>query len=271
MKRYHAYHLETTDEIIIALLSQFEFESFEENDDHIVAYIPSDELTDNVTADIEELLSNYNVVYKSEQIEDKNWNEIWEASFQPVVVEDFCRIRADFHPFQDDVTHDIVINPKMAFGTGHHATTHMMVAAMKDIDHKNKLVYDFGCGTGILAILASKLGATDIDAVDIEHESYVNTIENSQINGVENINPFCGEMADVPTKTYDVILANINRNILIRYATELKSRTAERGTLLLSGILDEDGDQVIEAFTSAGYTYGNTLKKDGWLCLKFNN
>jgi ribosomal protein L11 methyltransferase len=270
MKLYHAYHLQTTDEMIIALLSQFEFESFEQNDDHIVAYFPSDELTIDVEKDIAELLTNYNVPYSSEQLENKNWNEVWEASFQPVVVDGFCRIRADFHPSVDDVKHDIVINPKMAFGTGHHATTHMMVAAMEEIDHVDKSVYDFGCGTGILAVLAAKLGAAEIDAVDIEHESYVNTIENADINNITNIKAYCGEMAVVPHRQYDIILANINRNILQKYASELKSRTVDHGILLLSGILDDDGQQVIESFEQVGYQHLQTYSRNGWLCIKFN-
>lgn len=269
MQTYIAYHLHTTDDIIVGLLSQFEFEAFEENNDHIVAYISQNELTSAVKGEISQILEQYKINFFSYEVENKNWNEIWEASFQPVVVEGFCRIRADFHPHHDDVAHDIIINPKMAFGTGHHATTYMMVAAMEHIDMQNKIVFDFGCGTGILAILASKLGAKDIVAIDIEHESYVNTIENASINDISNISAFCGEMKDLPHRIYNVILANINRNILLRYAADLYDRLVDGGTLLISGILEDDTRQVVDSFEMHGFTHLTSFTKGDWMCIKF--
>jgi ribosomal protein L11 methyltransferase len=268
MDIYISYTIDSVDEIVLGLLSQFDFESFEEYDDHMIAYIKKDLLTVDVIQDIHRILTERQVDYKTEEMEPQNWNEIWESNFQPVYVDQFCQIRADFHPPLDGYQYDLVINPKMAFGTGHHATTYMMVKQMESIEFQHKSVFDFGCGTGILAILAAMQGATDIDAVDIEEESYHNTIENASINEITQIKTFCGDLDAVPQRNYDVVLANINRNILLRYVLDLYARTAAAGTILLSGILVEDIEKVIAAFTSAGYDSPSILTEDRWACIK---
>lgn len=269
MNNYLGYKIYSTDEIMLALLTQFDFESFEENEDHFMGYIKADAVDDATKAEIHDLITSHNeTTYEVTPIAPQNWNEIWEASFQPVIVNDFCQVRADFHPALPEIQHDIVINPKMAFGTGHHATTYMMIDQMSRIDFEGKSVFDFGCGTGILAILAAKMGSRDIDGVDIEIESYLNTIENSQINDTPWIRSVHGVLEDMRSRSYDVILANINRNILTRYAGSLSEFTASGGTLLLSGILNEDENQVIESFTVVGFTPIETLQKDGWSCIK---
>jgi ribosomal protein L11 methyltransferase len=267
MDLYHAYHIESTDEIVLGMLYQYDFASFEENEDHFVGYIPSASLTSEVKAEIDDILSNLGIKYSVDQVENQNWNAIWEASFQPVIVHDFCQIRADFHPAIVGVKYDLVINPKMAFGTGHHATTFMMIDLMSSIEFNGKNVFDFGCGTGILAILASKLGAVSIDAVDIEQESFENTIENSSINEVHNVVTYCGDIEAVPHRTYDVILANINRNILLRYAEDLAAKTVTNGILLLSGILVDDAEMVISAYKDRGFEYVKSDDRDGWKCI----
>lgn len=266
MDIYHSYTIYCTDEALLGLLTQFEFESFEENEDHIVGYIHNNELNKDVKEKIAQTIQLFTERFDIEVIQPQNWNEIWEASFQPVVVDEFCQIRADFHPADPNIKYDLVINPKMAFGTGHHATTYMMIKQMETIDFNNKHVFDFGCGTGILTILASKLGAQHIDAIDIENESYLNTIENSQINQVKNITSICGDLSEAPEMKYEVILANINRNILVKYVTQLVERLKDGGVLLISGVLVDDKDLVINTYTQHGLKLETCLEREGWIC-----
>lgn len=271
MEIYHSITVYSTDEILLALLTRFDLDSIEENDDHFVIYIKSSFLTDDVKSEIEKLIRTYNAKYNIQELVPQNWNAIWEASFQPVIVGDYCQVRADFHPADPNIKYDLIINPKMAFGTGHHATTYMMIEHMSTIDFTGKKVLDFGCGTGILAILASKSGAAEIDAIDIEHESYLNTMENADINNVDNILSIEGELSAAPSHHYDIVLANINRNILQRYATNICSMMNAGSYLLLSGILEEDAAQIINTFTSENLTPINQSLKDGWVCISFYN
>jgi ribosomal protein L11 methyltransferase len=270
MDIYFSYTIQCTDEALLGLLTQFDFESFEENEDHIVGYINESFHTNETKVDIQSVISKFTTDFQVDQILPQNWNAIWEESFQPVIVEEFCQIRADFHPANLNIKYDLVINPKMAFGTGHHATTYMMIKSMEGIDFKDKNVFDFGCGTGILAILASKLGAKDIDAIDIEEESYLNTIENSQINGVTNVTSMLGDMSDVPDRQYDIILANINRNILIRYSGDIIHKMKVNSILLLSGVLKEDISLVLDEYNQKGLSTVHSIEKDGWMCAMLN-
>lgn len=269
MEIYYALKIHSIDEVLMALLSQFDFESYEEYDDHFIAYIQKPKMNNLVRAEVEQLILKFTDHYAIEEIQPQNWNSVWESNFQPVIVGDFCQVRADFHPAKDGVKYDLVINPKMAFGTGHHATTHMMIEQMQDIDFKGKMVFDFGCGTGILAILASKLGAVSGDAIDIEHESYLNTIENADVNGVENVKAIEGDFDVVPDKIYDVILANINRNILIKYSEALTHKLSTGGHLLVSGILEEASDLVQLAYTNLGLKKIGMIAREGWICMTF--
>lgn len=269
MEIYHSITVYSTDEILMALLTRFDLDSIEENEDHFVIYIKSSILTDDIKSEIEKLIRTYNAKYNIQEIVPQNWNAIWEASFQPVIVGDYCQVRADFHPADPNIKYDLIINPKMAFGTGHHATTYMMIEHMSDIEFTGKKVLDFGCGTGILAILASKSGAASIDAIDIEHESFLNTIENALINDVHNITSIEGELSAAPSHHYDIVLANINRNILQRYATDICGMMNAGSYLLLSGILEEDAAQIINTFTSENLTPIKQSLKDGWVCISF--
>ncbi|MBK9257982.1 MAG: 50S ribosomal protein L11 methyltransferase [Saprospiraceae bacterium] len=267
MATYKAYIINSTEEALLGLLSEYPFESFEETDEQLIGYIPETQLTDQISKEINEIIHKFSADYQVETIEPQNWNEIWEASFQPVIVEDFCIVRADFHPTDEDIQHDLIINPKMAFGTGHHATTYMMIRKMADLDFSGKSVFDFGCGTGILAILASKLGAEKIDAIDIETESYQNTIENSAQNHVHNVTAYLGSLEDISPKKYDIILANINRNILVRYVDDLKDRMHTDSYLLVSGVLVEDKEILEKAFKAKGFVSVSDLQKDNWICI----
>ena len=268
MKTYKSYTIQSTSEIIIGLLSIYPFESFEEREEFMIAYIPEDELTEEIGKEIEDVLNRFETAFTIETIEPQNWNAIWESSFEPVIVDDFCVVRADFHDKMENIEHDIIINPKMAFGTGHHETTYMMIAAMRTMTIANKIIFDYGCGTGVLAILASKLESADIDAIDIEEESYDNTIENAQINSVSNINVACATLESFDAKVYDIILANINRNVLLNSAEELNNRLISNGVLLLSGILEDDEVLVTDKYVSAGFKVEEVYSKGYWKCIK---
>lgn len=270
MENYIAYHLNSTDEVVIALLSVFEFESFYEEDGITTGYITEKNL-ELAQGEIDRLLLDQGISFSTECIVPQNWNELWESSFQPVEVNLFCRVRADFHPFDDRYRHDIIINPKMAFGTGHHATTWMMMAQMESLNFDGKKILDYGAGTGILAILASKCGAEYTDAVDIELEAYHNMLENFEINHITNALPIHGTLQNInPASVYDIILANINRNILLESADQLYHHTSAQGTILLSGILEEDQLLIQTRFTETGFRFIDAIQRDSWACIRFD-
>jgi ribosomal protein L11 methyltransferase len=179
-------------------------------------------------------------------------------------------VRADFHePFGDQVRFDLVINPKMAFGTGHHETTHMCLAALEHIDVKGQKILDYGCGTGILAILASKLGAAELEAIDIEEESYKSTIENCADNDVHNVTSRCGTIVNVQGSNFDGILANINRNIIMESLPRLNELCKPGGWMLTSGFLRQDEGTMVEAAAKHGFVQKSINQKGNWLCILF--
>ncbi len=268
---YQKITINSIDESLIAMLGlDFPFESFEENEDHTIGYIKSENLTDGIKTAIGDLVSQFDCAYVWESIIDQNWNALWESNFQPVTVDNICRIRAEFHEADPDYPHEIVIQPKMAFGTGHHQTTYLMIKKMHHIEFQNKSVLDYGCGTGILAIYASMLGAGPIDAVDIEKESYLNTIENAERNAVSNIKAYEGDINVLPSLKFDIILANINRNILLDSAAALAEKSKSGTILLLSGILIADVDAIIETYNNVGFAVVNQEEKEGWVCMELN-
>ena len=258
-------------EILIALLSEFPFDTFEVGETALKGYILEKDWTDNVAEQTAEISEGFGFSFEKTFIPYQNWNVIWESNFQPIRVDDFVGLRADFHPPTEGVVFDLVINPKMAFGTGHHETTYMMMQLMRDIDFVSKKVLDYGCGTGILAILAEKLGATDLEAVDIEEASYENTIENNGINDVHNIKVFCGTLDVIPSKDFDFILANINRNVILYSLSDLKSRLKTGGTLLISGFLKQDENILLDATKKEGFQHITTEQRGNWLCMKLVN
>lgn len=254
-------------DIVTAFLGQLGFDTFETTDAGVDAYISDRDLTAEVRSEVDELQMQFGFEYSIEEVAEQNWNAQWEANFKPVQVRDFCAIRASFHEPIDNVTHELVINPKMAFGTGHHETTFMVIVVMQSIDFEGKRVFDYGCGTGVLAILASKLGASSIDAVDIEQESYLNTIENAEINHVSNINAFEGTIEVIDSSNYEVILANINRNVILATLTALTAKLAEAGNLIISGFLKEDESILRQACEENGLMVEKMLTKNNWLCM----
>lgn len=259
-----------TAEILIAYLADAPFDTFEETEEGVNAYLPAHE---NHVVEVENLLTDLrqhiDFQWEKDFLPAQNWNEIWESNFHPVIVGNFCAVRADFHEPIPEVKHELVINPKMAFGTGHHETTWQCIAAMEHLPMAGKKILDFGCGTGVLAILASKLDAAEVEAVDIEEESYRNTLENSKVNGVTNVIARCGTLAAVQGRDFDGILANINRNVILDSLPDLASLLKPGGWLLVSGILLQDEEVVTEAAAKEGFEKKKKTEKGNWLCLEF--
>jgi ribosomal protein L11 methyltransferase len=216
---------------------------------------------------IKELLEPFKVRLDMSAMANKNWNEEWEKSFTPVMVEDHVIIRADFHEKPQNVTHDIIINPRMAFGTGHHDTTYMMIKYMLGINFKDAEVLDFGCGTGILSILASRLGAKHIVAVDNDSNACLNTQDNLTQNLITNCTVKLGELKDVSEQQYNIILANINRNIILSHLLAMYNLLLPGGCMLLSGILKTDKDLIIKAASELGLIMTGSLQTEQWIAL----
>lgn len=231
---------------------------FEQQDNELIASFPEDSFDEEAVRNLAG-----DQPFTIEKLEDRNWNEQWERSFEPVVVEDFCAVRAGFHEPVAGVEHELVITPKMSFGTGHHATTWMMIRQMRDIDFKDKTVFDFGTGTGILAILASRLGAKAVDATDIDDWCIDNTEENVANNQAENIRYW--QSAAVPEGPYDIILANINRNVLDAEAGHLHDALNPGGSLLLSGIMPVDTARIRDRFENLGFQLQKEMERNGWV------
>lgn len=255
-------------EMLIALLGELPFEAFQENEQGFDAYVPTQKFDNSIEARITELNDLFDFSYQKTTMKYQNWNAVWESNFQPIVVNDFCGIRADFHEPLSQVQHEILINPKMAFGTGHHETTWMMMSMMEDIDFREKIVFDYGCGTGILAILASMLQAKKIDALDIELPSYENTLENTRINHIENVEAIHGTLQKTEHLTYDIILANINRHVILESLLTLNNMLPKQGILLISGILTSDEKLVQDAAEANGFQHRETIRKNNWICMK---
>ena len=255
-------------EIVIAWLSDWPFESFLEQGG-VLAYMPENDYSPALEASIREEMAARSIACRVLLIQEQNWNEQWEKNFSPVTVDDFCCIRADFHPPQPAVEHDLIINPKMAFGTGHHETTYMMIQSMRRMDFTNSDVLDFGTGTGILAILASRMGARSVFALDNDVNAVENTVENLKVNHIDGVDAQLGDLEDAPPgKTYDVILANINFNVLKSSANLLFSRLKTSGTLLVSGVLtvQEAGH---ERRRGGGFRRRASIVLDDWSCIVF--
>lgn len=256
-------------EILIAELGYLGFESFVENEDGITAYIPVEEYEDDLLANVHILQSDeFKISYDFKEIERVNWNEEWEKNFTPILVDEQCQVRAPFHS-KADAEFDIVIEPKMSFGTGHHATTHMMIQHILKNDWKNKSVLDMGCGTGVLAILAAMKGAHDVDAIDIDNWCYQNTLENISRNDCEHIQVEEGGAELLEARKYDMILANINRNILLRDLPIYKSSLKPDACLFLSGFYTEDLPMIKEACEKLELQFIEHIERDNWVAAKF--
>ncbi len=249
-------------EILIAQLSEIDFYAFEQNKNVLLAYIKEENFHPLI---FQEIVSPEET-YKSLIIENRNWNEEWEFGFKPVCIKKFAGIRASFHQPLQNIKHEVIITPKMSFGTGHHATTYLMIEQMEKINFEDKKVLDFGTGTGILAILAEKLGAKSVFAIDYDEWSITNTLENIKANNCKQIN--LEKRDDIRgTMIQDVILANINLNVLIQNANDIRSISQIGTLLLMSGFLCEDEKTILGVFNNIGFGKKNIIKKNGWMSL----
>jgi len=273
---YIGYHFKTkplqpTVDILIAELGEVGFESFVENEDGLSAYIQKSDWNEHLLEDIQILNSKeFQINYTFEEIEQINWNEEWEKNFDPLIVEGKCSIRAPFHQ-KPNTLYDIVIEPKMSFGTGHHETTHMMVQYILKNDFAGKSVLDMGCGTGILAILAEMKGAKPIDAIDYDNWCYLNSLENVERNVCKHITVLEGDAKLLKNRTYDIIIANINRNILLNDINVYASCLNTNGLLFLSGFYKDDILAIEEECSRYMLKLVETIEENNWVALKFVN
>ena len=273
---YLGYHFrvepkELGSEILIAELGEKPFESFIETDFGIVAYIQKEFWAANLLEDIYIMNSpEFTISYKIEEIDQVNWNEEWEKNFEPIDVDGKCHVRAPFHP-KTNAEFDIIIEPKMSFGTGHHETTHMMIQHLLETDVTDLKTLDMGCGTAILAILAEMKGAKSIDAVDIDNWCYLNSIENAERNNCVEITVYEGDAALLKDKKYDLIIANINRNILLNDMQSYVDCLNPNGTLLLSGFYTEDIPFIEESCAQKGLKFVKKFERNNWVSLKYLN
>lgn len=258
-------------EILIAELGHAGFESFVETTEGVTAYIQKEEWRADILDEVQILSSEeFQITHTHEDIEQTNWNEEWEKNFNPIVVDDVCAVRAPFHePF--NTTYDIIIEPKMSFGTGHHETTHMMIQHILKNDFTNKSVLDMGCGTGVLAILSELKGAKPIDAIDIDNWCYLNSEENVERNNCHHISVYEGDASLLKGKTYDVIIANINRNILLQDLKTYASCLKPNAMLLLSGFYTTDIRAIEAECNKYMLKLEEKIERNNWVSIKFLN
>lgn len=272
--RYLAYHFDVSPkepgaEILLAELGERPFESFVETETGLTAYIQEDLWTEDVLDGLFLLTSpDFTVTHTVEEIEQVNWNSEWEKNFEPIDVDGRCHVRAPFHP-ASGAEFEIVIEPKMSFGTGHHETTHMMIQHLLETDVTGMKALDMGCGTAILAILAEMKGAGPIDAIDIDNWCYLNSIENAQRNGCSKISVYEGDASLLAGKHYDLIIANINRNILMADMATYVQCLNQGGTLLLSGFYEADIPHIDASCTENGLTFAAKHRRNDWVALKY--
>ena len=261
---------EPATEILIAELGGVGFESFVETENGITAYIQKEDWNETILEDIYVLNSDeFSIAYNKKEVVQTNWNAEWEKNFTPIQVDGLVSIRAPFHE-NPNLKYDIVIEPKMSFGTGHHETTHMMVQHLLNLDLSNKKVLDMGCGTGILAIFAEMKGANPTDAIDIDNWCYENSLENVERNNCKYISVYEGDSSLLINKKYDVIIANINRNILLMDMEIYTNCLNEHGILLLSGFYQEDIPVIDAAVSKYGLKLEKYIERNNWVALKYN-
>jgi len=256
-------------EIITALLAELGFDSFTDNPEGLIAYIPTHLYNDaSLNSFFNDLTLDVKAVYTVQHIDDQNWNKQWESNFEPITVENLCRVRAPFHKPQEGFELEIIIEPKMAFGTGHHQTTWLMTREIFSMDIKGKSVLDMGCGTGILAIVAEKLGAANVKAIDNDSWAYENAKENVAANNCFKIDVVLGDAAAIGNHKFDVILANINLNILLNDMAQYVQSLTPNGVLVMSGILTGDIATIEQAAKQHGLTIVHSKTKNDWALVR---
>lgn len=256
-------------EIFMAEIAEAGFDTFTEIENGFEAYAEEDNLLTDVLEDIKERYKEATpFVFTLDKVEKQNWNEEWEKNVDPIFVEDQCLVRAEFHKIEKKYPYEIIITPKMSFGTGHHQTTYLMIKNQLQFDHKDKRVMDAGCGTAILAIMASKLGAKEVEAFDIDEWSVPNGQENIDINHSANVHIYQGKISDMTfTGKFDIVLANINKNVLLAEMKEYASYLADGGKLLLSGFYTTDVDDLRDHAKQFGLSEVGRDEKETWAAL----
>ncbi|MFN8334907.1 MAG: 50S ribosomal protein L11 methyltransferase [Cyclobacteriaceae bacterium] len=256
-------------EILQAEISEAGFDTFMEIENGFEAYAEQENFDKNILHEIQQRYSAFTpLTFYQDKIEKKNWNEEWERNYEPVIVDDRVIIRAGFHQPAKSYHHDIIITPKMSFGTGHHQTTHLMVKTQLEMDHTNKVVMDAGCGTAVLAIMASKLGAKKIEAFDIDEWSVINGKENAEVNNCGNINIRQGKISDLTFEDdFDIILANINKNILLQEIHQYAAYLKPGGLLLLSGFYEQDIPDLLKSANQYAFTQVKSHEREKWVSL----
>lgn len=273
MTNYIEYKFKVTEtepwnEIIIATISELPFESFVENENGFDAYIPSNLENEAEIKEVLFSLENVDFSFTRKEIEQENWNATWEENFTPILVNDQCLIRAEFHDTIENIPYEIIIQPKMSFGTGHHSTTHLMVEYILETEFKGKDILDMGCGTSILAILAMKKEANYAECIDIDEWAVENSIENGKRNGV-SLDAKMGDNSLLGTKHFDVILANINKNILLAQIPSYINVLNEGGDLFLSGLMEQDFEDILAFCTEHNLTFVSKKQRNEWIALHF--
>ena len=255
-------------DILVARLNEIEFESDSEVEGGIRAYVQTKLLDTDAAKEILSKISKLTKMsFTINKVEQKNWNAQWESNYSPVVINDSCVIRAHFHNNFPALKYEIIITPKMSFGTGHHQTTLLMVNEMFNLDLKEKFILDMGSGTGVLAILASKLGARHLIAIDSDEWAFKNAKENSQLNNISNINFIHGDINDIGDTKFDVVLANISRNVILNDIEIYVDQMKDDGEILLSGFLKEDIPLILEKTGQLGLELVVVKNKDKWQML----
>lgn len=262
------YPIEIGRDILIAELSEVGFESFVETEDGVEAYIQLPLFNETLISEIGLLdNSNFKVSYTTKIIADQNWNAEWEKNFELINVENECVIRAPFHDKIESVEFDIVIDPKMSFGTGHHETTYLMIKRLLNLDLEGKNIVDMGCGTGVLAILAQLKKAKYVEAIDIDEWAYNNALENIRNNNCREIVVKMGGVEKISETIFDVFIANINRNILLNDMEKYVSVLKSGGSLLLSGFFSSDKEMLLEASSKLNMELNYNESKNDWTIL----
>lgn len=257
-------------DIVVAFLSELEFDSFSEIDEGLLAFCRSDLYNEaEVTTYLRQLHDTSGAGYSVRTIPPENWNARWEQEYHPVVINDLCRIRAPFHPASQDYQFDIIIEPKMSFGTAHHETTSMMLELLLKEEFEGTSVLDMGCGTGVLAILAAMKQAGKVVAVDTDEWAFQNTMENVSRNGVSQVTTIQGDIKSVPGDSYDFILANINRNVLLNDIPAYAGMLSENGVLFLSGFYEEDLPLINGKCIENGLELDGYAVKNNWVGAKY--
>ncbi len=272
MSATRCYHIQTgalQPETVIALLGDWPFSGFETEDSLVKAYVPAPKDSEVLAQAVKQLSERFGLTVEVETLPDINWNARWEESYKPVVIDDFLRISAPFHPEAEGFAHEIVLIPEMSFGTGHHETTYLMSTYLRDYSPFGKTCFDFGTGTGVLAILAKMLGAGHTIASDIDERCVTSTLENAERNGVVLEEVFQGTEDNLPDSSLDLILANINRSVLLKTIPSLAKRLTDNGELWLSGILDSDLSMIDEVANSSELVRVEQRQKGKWLACRY--